>query len=212
MNCDQAQNLFDAYLDGELSPGLETELHAHRLQCAACRQELALMEVAGHVIRSDVGEPKLDADFSNRLLACIEPAAPKPRRRSQWVIRIGGGLAAAACLTIAVTSLSKPEPQVKGEQIHGAPVIEGSTEPPTEPAGPELDEAAAKFQDSIEGVFQQIPQSSSNLKQLGQKTLLELFDELQQQELRDTDPDEAEPEAKPGDTPPAKDGDDVEDL
>ena len=77
MNCEQAKNLFDAYLDGELSPSLETEFGAHRISCGHCRHRLALMEVAGHVIRADSGgDVELPDDFTERLLACID----RPRR------------------------------------------------------------------------------------------------------------------------------------
>ncbi|MCP4245420.1 MAG: zf-HC2 domain-containing protein, partial [bacterium] len=112
MNCEQARNLFDAYLDGELSSALETELHAHRLNCADCRQELALMEVAGHVIQSGTDEFTLQPDFTDRLLACVATDVPQPRSRRGLIIRIGVGLAAAACVTVAVARMIGPTPQV----------------------------------------------------------------------------------------------------
>ncbi len=75
MNCEQAANLFDAHLDGVLSQSLETELAAHRVKCAMCRQDLALLEVAGHVIASDGAvDDQLEEDFTDRLLACIDGA------------------------------------------------------------------------------------------------------------------------------------------
>ena len=208
MDCQQARNLFDAYLDGDLSSALETELHAHRLKCAACRHELALMEVAGHVIRSDAGEPRLDAAFTDRLLACVEPAATASRWRRQWIIRIGGVVAAAACLTGAVMLLSGPETKVAG-RIDMAPDVQPPSEPavvPTsEPTGPELEEAVTRLQDSVEDVLLKTRESSSSLKDLGEKTLLELFDALETEALTEPEPDEGAVD----DQAPAED---VEDL
>jgi len=217
MNCEQARNLFDAYLDGELSPALETELHAHRLQCPACRHELAVMEVAGHVIHSDAGEPKLDADFSNRLLACIEPVAEPRRRRYRLVVRVGTGLAAAACLTLAVLSQWRPKPQVAGKIVDG-PAVSYSDGPTTttgaaehsgttEEAGPALEEAAARLRNRFEDVVLQTRESSSTLKELGQMTLLELFDALQLEELTEPEPVDAQDDWRP-----AEEADDVENL
>lgn len=72
MDCEQARQLFDAYLDGELGSALATELGAHRVHCAECRQALALLEVSEHLITSDPERRELGADFTNRLLACMD--------------------------------------------------------------------------------------------------------------------------------------------
>lgn len=72
MDCEQARQLFDAYLDGELGSALATELGAHRLRCADCRQALALLEVSEHLIASDPERRELRSNFTNRLLACMD--------------------------------------------------------------------------------------------------------------------------------------------
>ena len=36
ITCQNARQLFDRYLDGELTSSLHTELHAHRLNCSEC--------------------------------------------------------------------------------------------------------------------------------------------------------------------------------
>lgn len=79
MDCQQAQRYFDAYLDGELPPALETEFGAHRVRCSDCRRALALMEVSGHILASDREPVTLDDDFSHRLLACMDS------RQHGWV-------------------------------------------------------------------------------------------------------------------------------
>ncbi len=101
MRCEEARKLFDAYLDGELSPSLATELGAHRVHCAACRRSLALLEVSGHIISSDREPVTVPEDFSERLLACVEVREhswPARVRRSLFVV---GPLAAAAVIVMA---------------------------------------------------------------------------------------------------------------
>lgn len=101
MRCEQVRQLFDAYVDGELSASQRTELGAHRLQCAECRRELALLEVTGHVLATDRLPAETSAGFTDRLLACID----SPRRRWTHRIRrglyIGGPMAAAAVVGLA---------------------------------------------------------------------------------------------------------------
>lgn len=122
MDCRQAQQLFDAYLDGELSASLATELGAHRVQCGSCRRALALLEVSGHILRADheVASPR--QEFTDRLLACMD------RPESTWtqrVWRLGlatGGLAAAAVVALAFVGVfdSRSRGVVAGERAEGA--------------------------------------------------------------------------------------------
>jgi len=101
MRCEEARQLFDAYLDDELSPSLATELGAHRVRCAECRRSLALLEVSGHIISSDREPVTVREDFSERLLACVdvlEHGWPAKIRRTLYV---AGPLAAAAVIALA---------------------------------------------------------------------------------------------------------------
>ncbi len=211
MDCKQARNLFDAYLDGELSAGLATELHAHRLGCASCRHELAVMEVAGHMIASGADDPRLEADFADRLLACLEPEIQRPSPLRTWVFRIGGVAAAAACLALAVGYLSRPDPQIAGwvgqadrgtTQQSVAPAIM-----PSEPS-PGLDQAALTLRRTLEEAVRETQQSSTSLVHLGRMTLLQMVEALQLEELRESDgPHESWREDAPGD-----DADPIEEL
>jgi hypothetical protein len=101
MRCEQAQQLFDAYVDGELSVALATEVGAHRLKCPECRRALALLEVSGHIIASDGEQVALRGEFSERLLACVEAPIGHWRRRLRRGLYIGGPLAAAAVVALA---------------------------------------------------------------------------------------------------------------
>ncbi|MFQ5462684.1 MAG: anti-sigma factor family protein [Phycisphaerae bacterium] len=102
MRCDQAIKLFDAHLDGELAPSLEMELAAHRFNCPQCRRQLALLEVAGHVIESDAEPPAaLDDAFTDRLLACVDEQRPHAVQRAVRWIYLAVPLAAAAVICFA---------------------------------------------------------------------------------------------------------------
>lgn len=129
MQCEQARQLFDAYLDGELSPSLATELGAHRLRCADCRQALALLEVSGHILRSDRDSVQASDDFTDRLLACVD-SAPKWRRRVLNTLYVGGPLAAAAVIALAFIGVfdGKGPSQVAGVKEMASPAMIQSAE------------------------------------------------------------------------------------
>ena len=101
MRCEQARQLFDAYLDGQLSPSQGTELGAHRLQCAECRRALALLEVSGHILASDRDPVAVQDDFSDRLLACMDVRRARWIRRIPRILYVAGPMAAAAVVALA---------------------------------------------------------------------------------------------------------------
>ncbi len=103
ITCQNARDLFDRYLDGELSPTLQTELHAHCLQCLSCQNELAMLETCGDVIALDRSEPRLSDSFTDRVLAARRGQLVRPPRRWPLVLaRAGLPLAAAASITLAI--------------------------------------------------------------------------------------------------------------
>ena len=57
ITCQHARQLFDRYLDDELSSSLRSELHAHVINCTPCQNHLAVLEACGDVIRLDKCEP-----------------------------------------------------------------------------------------------------------------------------------------------------------
>jgi anti-sigma factor RsiW len=103
MNCERFEKLIDSYLDGQLLGTLLAEFHAHRLNCRRCSRIVSMLQAAGDVIAHDLCEPKISADFADRVVAAM-PAARKADR-SVWLVRLtagAAGLAAAAAITIAV--------------------------------------------------------------------------------------------------------------
>lgn len=117
MRCEQARQLFDAYLDGELSPALATELGAHRLRCAECRRALALLEVSGHILASDRDPVSLPEGFEDRLLACMAKPSTRWSRRARHALYIAGPLAAAALVALAfLGAFDRRSGEVAGEE------------------------------------------------------------------------------------------------
>ncbi|NLE60563.1 MAG: hypothetical protein GX616_19630 [Planctomycetes bacterium] len=117
ITCQHARQLFDRYLDGELSPSLQAELHAHQLSCSACQTELAMLEACGDVIMLDRRrEPKLSDSFTDRvLMARRSQLASQPRRRNwgRTLVVVGSPLAAAASIALCLTLMwpdARPRP------------------------------------------------------------------------------------------------------
>ncbi len=114
MNCWECEQLFDAYLDGQLAGSLRLEFEAHRLHCQHCQQSLAMLETVGSVIASDNDAPELAEDFTERVMQQVERGGQArilrlPRRRTWWA---AGGLASAAA-AVALAFLvpwQSPEP------------------------------------------------------------------------------------------------------
>jgi len=79
MNCRQAQNLFGAYWDDELTQAEREWLEAHFAACAACR---TAYEDLGRTLELVGGFPRADVapDFAERALARARRAAAEPDR------------------------------------------------------------------------------------------------------------------------------------
>lgn len=93
------------YLDGELSPSLTAEVHAHLLQCPACQQQFEMMRACGDLISKDTAEPVLDSGFASRIVASLPKRSAQPvlmtrRDARQRFFRLfaGAGLPAAAAM------------------------------------------------------------------------------------------------------------------
>jgi len=103
ITCQHARHLFDRYLDGELSPALQAELHAHQLSCTECRSELALLEACGDVIALDQCEPRLSASFTDRVLSARRfQVTGRPGPWGRRVLLVGSPIAAAASIALAI--------------------------------------------------------------------------------------------------------------
>ncbi len=189
MDCSQAKSLFNTFLDSELTGSLAAEFAAHKLQCAACRRELALLEVMGHVLATDTSTPGLDAEFTDRLVACALAPANQPRRWPRRLLYIGGPLAAAACLLLTFSLLrSKPQdapltPQVlPWEQKMDSPaemlkqVEQARLSHPDDAQLAALESALREHVDRISAGTQE---STKLLENFGKMTIMEILDSIQ---------------------------------
>lgn len=190
MQCEQARQLFDAYLDGELSPSLATELGAHRLRCAECRQALALLEVSGHILRSDRDTVQASDDFTDRLLACVD-SAPTWRRRVLNTIYVGGPLAAAAVIALAFIGVfdGKRPSQVAGVKELAPAAVVKSMEPtraavpvPTQPLA--VDPAEKALGDFIDQTQQRMKDKGDSVQRVFDLTVLQMLDILEEAKER----------------------------
>lgn len=106
ITCQNARDLFDRHMEGELCASLTAELHAHCLQCSSCQNELDMLQACGDVIALDRREPKLSADFTDRVLAARrDQLAETQARKNRWsrrLIYVGPPMAAAASILLAV--------------------------------------------------------------------------------------------------------------
>jgi hypothetical protein len=114
ITCQQARQLFDRYLDGDLSESLQAELYAHVLHCSPCQARLAVLETCGDVIRMDRCESAVGPDFTDRVMAaCRDDLAKRSvTRRKRRLVRLparrvawygAGSLAAAASIALFLT-------------------------------------------------------------------------------------------------------------
>ncbi len=197
LTCENARNLFDAYLNGELPTAMETELNAHRLRCPRCRHELALLEVTGEVIAADDGAPALSNEFSSRLLACVTGQYNSPQHRRRRLIRIGAQvLAAAACIALAVIHFSGPEKKVAGfktPRINVSPSQVGAADrfaDAEQPASPQ-----ETFQAQLERALTEWRNDASSLKKMYQFFTPQIHEEmrLEDSENGHDQPDQFEP-------------------
>ena len=103
MNCQEAERLFDAFLDDELSGALRLEFDAHRLRCRDCQQKLAMLEACEHIFARDARVPRLSDDFTERVIGEIAERGVRPRRTlsMRTLMTCAALLPAAAVLLIA---------------------------------------------------------------------------------------------------------------
>ncbi|MCG3138645.1 MAG: hypothetical protein HJJLKODD_02511 [Phycisphaerae bacterium] len=128
ISCEQTRNLLDGYLNDDLSASMTAELDAHLLDCPACRHQLSLMEACGNVVRLDMNEPAVSADFTDRLMAILENQ-PTERasglqlsRRMKLAVGLVGVAAAAALTFVAImpgSNETNNTPLIAGRQVEG---------------------------------------------------------------------------------------------
>ena len=197
MNCTQARNLFEAYLDDELSGALATEFGAHQLKCAACRRELALLEVAGRVIAADSGIPSLSAGFTDLVVEHAVRGQVPWYRRKNWMVGAGASLAVAASLFLAVTP--SVEPRVLG-QTH-TPTVEEMRQSVMDAARRDPDNVELqKFADTLNVKSQEFFENTKDraiwLERQATETMMRVLESIPTESSREGDQDANDPAPK----------------
>ena len=210
LTCRDARSLFDAHLDGELSAAMRTELSAHRLSCATCRHELALLEVAGQVVASDEDVPELGDDFTSRLLACVaDPVEPRWNRHR--VVRLGlRFLAAAACILLVAGYFARPADQVAG-------VIQVNPDLPARPLqraeAPDESSPEDRFQEQLERALTGWRRDASSLRKIYEFITPQIIEEMGLEPAEGIhEPDHAFEHAVPADNAVSSDALEIEDI
>lgn len=214
MDCKHAEQLFDAYLDGELSPSLSTELGAHRLQCANCRRSLALLEVAGHIVSADREPVSLAPDFTNRLLACVDEQENGAWAKWRHRLYVGAPLAAAAVIILAFAGFfdGTREQKVAGEkEINSATAPEAPTKiaEEVESVDPTDEAALSEWFRRTEQNVKSKKQSGESLQRALDSTLEQVLDVLENEAGSAPGGPNADPPPEPGSSPVREDAGDA---
>src|SRR5512142_2402001 len=108
MNCQDAQNLIDAYADAELDLIRTVEIEQHLGECPLCAQKLNSQEALKNAIHAAPLSYKAPAGLDQRIRASLSAAArdqSPERRRSRWWFTIGVPAAAAALIVMSILPL-----------------------------------------------------------------------------------------------------------
>lgn len=108
MTCRHISQIRDVYLDGELSPSLTAEVHAHLLQCPECQDQFEMFRACGEVIAKDHCAYELDSGFAGRVLASLPKTSPlaarsslktrRDARQRSWRLFVSSSVPAAAAI------------------------------------------------------------------------------------------------------------------
>lgn len=119
MACEAWREKLDAFVDGELSPNVGQEVHAHLRACASCAGEIASrVQLKNAVKRASARRYAPSAEFRRR----IEREALARRRQARAVAIWAPALAAAAVLLVVVGWMARrpavtPETATLGEVV-----------------------------------------------------------------------------------------------
>jgi anti-sigma factor (TIGR02949 family) len=98
--CDEAQNLLDPHLDGELDAAHALEVEEHVAGCPRCAAELAQLQGLRKALRRDLAYHRAPDELRARVTASLAIPAPEPARparvavaRRPWWTALAAGLA-----------------------------------------------------------------------------------------------------------------------
>lgn len=160
LTCQDTEHLLDAYLDGELPASLQSEVHAHLLECLLCRQRVGLLHAVADVVHNGGDHPSPSPDFTDRVLATMKQRSSTGRstRRTRNILVLGSAVTAAAAALLLIVTLALPakhESMVLGQQQ----------------TGPGFPEALAQAGEHTRQTLQAVRGTVQTLGQLGKQAL-----------------------------------------
>jgi anti-sigma factor RsiW len=98
LNCEQAQQYFHAYIDGELPFGRAREMQQHLEQCDRCLDRVLDLYAVGQTL-GDQSAPTASDGFTDRVMATVRE---QHARQKWWSYGRWAGLAATLILGLAL--------------------------------------------------------------------------------------------------------------
>lgn len=105
MNCKDAQNLINGYVDGELDLVRNLEIERHIQDCALCAQDYDNYQVLRNEIKTGSFYFTVPVDLQRRIRSAVRKAAKAeagPRLLPKWWFNIAAPMAAAAVMILAL--------------------------------------------------------------------------------------------------------------
>jgi anti-sigma factor RsiW len=105
VNCKEAQNLINGYVDGELDLVRNLEIEHHIQECALCTQSYKNQQLLRNEIKTGSLYYKAPVDLQRRIQLSLRKAAKAeagPRLLPKWWFNIAAPMAAAALVILAL--------------------------------------------------------------------------------------------------------------
>jgi len=105
MNCKDAQNLIDGYVDRELDPVRDLEIEGHLQECAVCSQGYKNHQALRNGLKASSLYFKPPADLQRRIQLSLRKAAKAeaaPRAMPKWWLSVAAPIAAAAVVVLSL--------------------------------------------------------------------------------------------------------------
>ena len=105
MNCKDAQNLIDGYMDRELDPARDLEIERHLQECAVCSQGYKNHQALRDGLKASSLYFKPPADLQRRIQLSLRKAAKAeaaPRVMPKWWLSVAAPIAAAAIVVLTL--------------------------------------------------------------------------------------------------------------
>jgi mycothiol system anti-sigma-R factor len=103
MDCNEAQELMHAYMDGELDPPSALRFEKHHASCAACSEAYGKLRALHEAIKADAPVYDAPARLRQKIRAQLQENRPPVRKTPRWSWTwVNFGLATACSTVLAV--------------------------------------------------------------------------------------------------------------